>query len=147
MGSALGMTLDWARLCFSSVIQVTHSMVPVPSGVRRCPTHWPNGTALCQHVSVCMYVHPHTSVYTILPPAAGEDLWCGHQLWPDDQAAMEALFQNIVSCLCKEAYLYTVLLLSGGHLVSPYFYMVYFFQKSLLLALYICLWLLQIFNQ
>lgn len=96
---------------------------------------------------VGMYVHPHTSVYTILPPAAGEDLWCGHQLWPDDQAAMEALFQNIVSCLCKGAYLYTVLLLSGGHLVSPYFYMVYFFQKSLLLALYVCLWLLQIFNQ
>lgn len=125
MGSALGMTLDWARLCFSSVIQVTHSMVPVPSGVRRCPTHWPNGTALCQHVSVCMYVHPHTSVYTILPPAAGEDLWCGRQKWPDDQAAMEALFQNIVRCLSL-----------GGNLVSPYISTCLFFHKSLLMALY-----------
>lgn len=98
MGSALGTTLDWARLCSSSVIQVTRSMAPVPSGARRCPTHWPNGTALCQHVSVCMHAHPHPSVCSTLPPAAGEDLWCGCPLWPGDQAAMEAPFQNIASC-------------------------------------------------
>ncbi|KAL0171302.1 hypothetical protein M9458_031613, partial [Cirrhinus mrigala] len=50
-GNALGMTLDWARWCFSSVTQVTLFMVPLPSGARQCPTHWHNGTAQCHHVS------------------------------------------------------------------------------------------------
>ncbi len=64
-GSALGMTLDRARWCFSSVTQVTLFMVPVPSGVRQCPAHWPNGTALCQHVSVC--TPPHVCALNTAP--------------------------------------------------------------------------------
>ncbi len=100
-GKRIGNDFGLGTVVLLSVTQVTLFMVPVPSGVRQCPTHWPNGTALCQHVSVCT---PHTSVRSILPPAAGEDLWRGRQLWPDDQAEIEALFQNLVCCPRKEAF-------------------------------------------